>query len=530
MSTNKNGSVVQAALLLAVASLGSRIVGLIRERVLTTAFGAGDTFDAFVAAFRLPDLIFNLVVIGALSAAFIPLFTDKLVKHNGEKKPAFDFAVSLLNILLLVVAVFSIVYAILAPWIVPLITPGFTGEKLELTIRLARIMTWQPLLLTASFIFSGILNSFKRFLSYALAPILYNIGIIFGVLVLVPWIGILGLGWGVVVGAALHLAVQFPGVWQAGFRWWPAINWRDSDWRTVIKLVIPRMIGLGAEQMNLLLVTIVGSTLLAGSITVFYLANNIQFLPIGIFGLGFAQAAFPALSEYAARRDAESFKRTLTRSFRHILFFVIPLMVFFFLLRAQLVRVLFGDGAFDWEDTILTFETLSWLIVSVFAQATIPLLTRAFYARQDTRTPVIFSLSALVVNVVLALVLSRFFGVQGLAMAFSVAAILHFGLLLGALHWQLGGFDDREVLHSLWRIAVAAALAGVAVQVVKYPLAAIVDMTRFWGVFLQLAGAGIGGVLMYIGVCWFLNSEELVAVKKYLPRRFRALPVSTETL
>src|SRR5687767_3933853 len=171
-----NGSVVSAAVLLGVSSLGSRVVGLLRERALTTAFGAGDVFDAFVAAFRLPDLIFNVIVVGALSATFIPLFTEKLVTSKRAKNvEAFEFANSILNVVLLIVVVLSVVYVVLAEQLVPLITPGFTGEKLTMTIMLSRIMALQPILLAISFVFSGILNSFKRFVVYALAPILYNV-------------------------------------------------------------------------------------------------------------------------------------------------------------------------------------------------------------------------------------------------------------------------------------------------------------------------------------------------------------------
>ncbi|MEK7557108.1 MAG: lipid II flippase MurJ, partial [Patescibacteria group bacterium] len=197
--STKNGSVVGAALVLGASSLASALVGLVRQRVFTTTFGAGDTFDAFVAAFRIPDLVFNLVVVGALSATFIPLFTDKLVQGKEGKKRAFDFALAVLNAVLLIVAACMAAYALLADRIVPLITPGFTGEKLELTILLSRIMAWQPILLSISFVFSGILNSFKKFVMYALAPILYNVGIIFGVLALVPMMGVTGLGWGVVL-------------------------------------------------------------------------------------------------------------------------------------------------------------------------------------------------------------------------------------------------------------------------------------------------------------------------------------------
>ncbi|MBI1833726.1 MAG: murein biosynthesis integral membrane protein MurJ [Candidatus Andersenbacteria bacterium] len=515
-----NGSIVSAAFIIGVASLASAFVGLVRQRVFSTHFGAGDTFDAFIAAFRVPDLIFNLVVIGALSAAFIPMFTEKLVKKSGEEE-AYTFASAVLNILIIAVVVLAVVYAALAPWFVPLIAPGFEGEKLQLTIRLSQIMSVQPILLGASFVFSGILNSYKRFVAYALAPIFYNLGIIAGVIWLVPMMGINGLGWGVVLGAALHILVQFPAVLRVGFKWKPVLTSSNSDLKKLWKMMVPRVFGLAAQQINLLVVTILGSGLLVGSIAVFNLANNIYNLPITIFGIAFSQAAFPTLAEYAATKRHSEFRGTLTRTFRYILFFAIPLSALFYLFRAQIVRVLFGDGAFDWEDTVMTFETLGFLVISIFAQATIPLLTRAFYAKQDTKTPVIISIISIVANVALALWLAPRMGVQGLALAFSIGAIIQLLLLLGILHRQLEGFDDVKVLASLMKIVVASIAGAIAAQLLKYPIASFVDMQRFWGVLTQLIGAVFGGLLVYLVICWLVGSPELEALKRYLPRRFK---------
>lgn len=525
-----NGKLIPAALVLGAASLISRLVGLVRERVLTTTFGAGDVFDAFVAAFRIPDLIFNLIVLGALSAAFIPLFTEKLVKGRQGEREALSFALAVLNMMVLVVGLLAIVHLLLADRIVPLLAPGFTGEKLELTIMLSRVMALQPILLAISFVWSGILNSYKRFVAYALAPILYNLGIIFGVIWLVPYLGVAGIAWGVSLGAGLHMLIQLPSVLALGFRWRPEFPWQSRDLKKLLKMMLPRVIGLAATQVNLLVVTIIGSSLVAGSIAVFHLANNLQHLPIGIFGIAFAQAAFPTLAEQVARGKRVAFVNTLTGSFRYIMFFVIPISLFFYLLRAQIVRVLFGDGAFDWQDTILTFETFGWLVMSIFAQATIPLLARAFYVRHDTRTPVVISLLSMVVNVGLALWLAPLMGVQGLALAFSAAAILNLVLLLGVLHWQLKGFDDRTVLISLSKIVVAAIMGGVVLQVLKYPMAAVVDMQRFWGVFVQLVVTFTGGTLVYLLVAWLLKSDELGALRRYVPKKpVVELPAGTET-
>jgi putative peptidoglycan lipid II flippase len=515
-----NGTVIPAALILGVASLLSRLVGLLRERVLTSTFGAGDIFDSFVAAFRLPDLFFNLIVIGALSAAFIPLFTDKLVRSKDGKRQAFDFSLTILNVMLVVMGVISLLYVIFAPEIMRLLTPGFGHDKMQMTIMLSRIMALQPLLLTVSFVFSGVLNSFKRFVAYALAPIVYNVGIIIGVVWLYPRIGIAGLGWGVVLGALLHALVQLPSVLKVGLRWKPVFQPRSTDVRALWRMILPRIFGLAVQQINLVVVTILGSGLLAGSISVFYLANNVQYLPIGIFGLAFAQAAFPTLAEQYSRRNYAEYRHTLSRTFRYILFFVIPISMMLYLLRAQVIRVLYGNGAFDWQDTIATYQTLSYFIMSIFAQATVPLLTRAFYVQQDTKTPVVISIISIVVNIILAYWLSPRYGVSGLAIAFSVSAIVNLVLLLGVLHWKLEGFDDRRVIGSLIRIVAATLLAGITLQFLKGPVAALVDMQRFWGVFTQMAVTSVAGLLVYIGACYLFRAPELKMITRYIPHRF----------
>lgn len=520
-SRNGNGSFVSAAFILGVSSLLSRLVGLFQQRVFTTTYGAGDVYDAYLAAFRIPDVIFNLVTIGALSAAFIPLFTEKLFQKDRGEDDAFAFASSILNILVVAVAGFSLVYAVFAPSIVPLITPGFHAEKLAMTIMLSRIMALQPILLTASFVVSGVLNSYKRFFAYGMAPILYNVGIIIGVMYFAPWWGIAGLGWGVVLGAVLHIGVQLPSFLAVGFRWQPILVSTKPDLQKVWRMMVPRIFGLAGEQVKLLVATVLGSGLLAGSISAFTLANNLQYVPIGIFGLAFAQAVFPTLAEYEARGQQTEFRNTLTKAFRYILFLVIPVSVFFFLLRAQIVRVLFGHGAFDWQDTIMTFETFGALTVSIFAQATVPLLTRAFYVKQDTKTPVIISILSIALNIGLALWLSQTMGVKGLAIAFSASAIFNLLLLLGTLHWRLHGFNDRDVLLSVARISAATLLGGVVLQFLKTPVALVVNMQKFWGIATQLGVTFVAGSFVYFVACYLMRSPELAVIRKYLPRKFK---------
>ncbi|MCE9642765.1 MAG: murein biosynthesis integral membrane protein MurJ [Candidatus Andersenbacteria bacterium] len=525
---SSNGMIVSAALLLGVSSLLSRIVGLVRDRVFTSTFGAGDTFDSFVVAFRIPDLIFNLVVIGALSAAFIPLFTEKMVAGKKGEEDAHRFALSILHLMGIGIGLFSVCFALFAPQIIPLIAPGFAGDKLAMTVMLSRIMALQPILLCVSFVFSGILNSYKKFFAYALAPILYNLGIIAGAVYFVPYLGVAGLGWGVVLGALLHAGVQLPSVLKVGFKWQPVLISSSKDLLQIWKMMLPRVFGLAAQQANLFIVTIIGSGLLSGSISAFHLANNVQYIPIGIFGIAFAQAAFPTLAEQFARKKRADFRHTITKSFRYIMFFVVPTSALFYLLRAQIIRVLFGHGAFNWADTTATYETFGFLVVSIFAQATIPLLTRAFYAQQNTRVPVLISLGSIAINSIIAFPFAHMYGVQGLAIAFSVSTIIQLAVLLGILHVHLDGFDDKKVLLSIGKMVVATIVAAITTQLLKTPIANMVDMQRFWGILTQLIGAFAGGILVYIIICILLRSEELEIIKRYIPRKLK-LPKGTDT-
>ena len=306
-------SITVAAALVALSSLASRLLGVVRDRILAGEFGAGTTLDIYYAAFRIPDLVYNLIVLGALSAGFIPIFTSlikdyKCVKAkdcNGQENnnEAWSLANNILNILLFGLVVLSLIGIIFAPALTRLIAPGFSADEQALTAALTRVMFMSPLFLGISGIIGGILQSFKRFLVYSLAPVLYNIGIIIGAIYFVPIWGIYGLAWGVILGAFLHMAIQLPTVYQLGFRYSLRINWRDADTWKMGRMMVPRTLSLAVSQINLVVITVLASNLSAGSLTVFNLANNLQSFPIGIFGVSFAIAAFPSLAEAAFNKE-----------------------------------------------------------------------------------------------------------------------------------------------------------------------------------------------------------------------------------
>jgi putative peptidoglycan lipid II flippase len=505
-----------AALLIAVAGVMSRFLGFIRDRILASHFGAGDVLDAYYTAFRIPDLIYSLLVLGALSAAFVPVFTELIAQQ--KKQAAWQLTSGVLHLILLFLGVLVLLGIIFASSLTHVLAPGFSEEKQALVTTLTRIMLFSPLLLTVSAVFSGVLISFKQFAAYSFAPVFYNVGIIIGALFLTPYFGPLGLAWGVLLGAFLHMLVQYPAFARSGFRYhfflWSA--WKDTAVKQVLKLMIPRSLGVGVSQISLLVMTIFASTLISGSLAAFTFANNIQSVPLGLFGIAFSLAAFPTLAFFAAEKKDKDFFSMLIQTAQRILFFVIPLSIFMIIFRAQFVRVILGTGHFDWQDTILTFEVLKFLAISLFAQSLIPLFARAFFALQNTKTPLYIALISEVLHIALIPLLLPHYKVEGLAIAFSVGSILNFSLLYFFLRRRLSFWDDRAVFWPTFKIVAAALLAGLVAQLSKSVFALTTnELDTFIEVFLQLSlGLTIGGSV-FILLCYWFGVEELQLVKRF---------------
>lgn len=531
-------SITVAATLIAFFSLTSRFLGIIRDRILASQFGAGTTLDIYYAAFRIPDLIYNLIILGALSAGFIPIFTHliKDFKSDGEhktifspkNKEAWDLVNNVINILSVFLLVLSVIGIIFAPILVHLITPGFGAEEQKMTAILTRIMFLSPLFLGISGILGGVLQSFKRFLVYSLAPVFYNIGIIIGALYFVKIIGLNGLAWGVVLGAFLHMAIQIPLVYSLGFRYKFKINWKDVSTRLIGKMMVPRTLSLAISQINLIIITVIASDLASGSLSVFNFANNLQSFPIGIFGISYAIAAFPALAEHAFNRH--KLASTFSQAMRQILFFIIPATVLMITLRAQIIRVVLGAGNFDWQDTILTMNTLGFFALSLFAQATIPLLTRVFYARHNSATPFYLGLFTIAINIALSFWFSKSMGVAGLALAFSIANIVNLILLWAWLYFKVGSLDLVNILIASGKFIIASLAAGMATQITKVLVWPYINMTKTSGVFTQLFLASIAGLLVYLLFCYLFRSEELSGFVSSVSRRlpFKKLKIEDQ--
>lgn len=497
-------------MILGVASLLSRVLGLLRDRLLTSHFNVGPVLDSYFHAFKLPDFLFNILVLGVLSASFVPVIIAAAQKKGDQEVNR--IASTVLNVLLLTLSVFALICFFFAPEIVYLL--AWKDSAADQTMI---VMFMQPMLIAVIFfaisnILAGLLHAKKQFFIYALAPLLYNIGIIFGIVVLVPIFGNVGLGYGVLLGAMLHAGVQIPAALKSGFRYRPILDLRNTSVRAIFKQAPSRALALGMTQLNIIILFGIAASLGDDARSIFQLADNLQHFPINIFGVSLALAAFPVFSEAFASNNVGKFKKAFSENFRRIIFFLIPISVTTILLRAQIVRVVYGAGAFDWPATIAVAQLLGIFALSLTAQALIPLLARSYFAKQDTRTPVLITILCVVVNAVLAWLLAPIWGVYGIGVAYSASAVLQMVLLLWGLRLRYGNLDDKHVLISTGKILVASVGMGLVIQGLKYTVEPFVNMDTFIGVATQGAVAMIGGAYVYIEIARRFHFDEALHI------------------
>lgn len=532
-------SITSAAFLVGLSTVASGVLGLIRDRLLAGRFGAGSDLDVYFAAFRIPDFIYWILIVGGVTAVFLPVFSEYFKKNQEE---AWRFTNNVLNCFLVLLIIVCGILIIVAPWIINLITPGFSPEEKQIAVSLTRIMFLSPILFGLSNVFTDILQYFNRFLVYSVAPILYNLGIIFGILYLYPVFGLRGLAYGVILGAALYWLLQVPAAVASGYRYKFVIDLKHKGLLKVFKLAIPQTIGATAYQINLIIITAIASTLVAGSIAIFNFSNNIQSFPATLFGTSFAIAAFPALSQAWAEESKEKFLHHLSSTFRQILFLIIPVSFLMFIFRAQIIRLILGTGKFGWQDTRLTAASLGIFSLGIFASAFIPFLARAFYSFQNTKTPVIISLFSMFLNIGLCFLFVSLLtspnifheltirilklqgidniSVIGLPLALSISAIFQFSLLLIYLKRKLSDIKLREICVSLEKIILASFLMAVASYFTLRLVDHFIEINTFLTLLLQTAAALLVGGLVFLGVIVILKAPELETIKTSLLNRF----------
>lgn len=452
-------SLARAGLIVSAAFLVSRVLGWVRLLVIGNAFAAPE-LDAFFAAFRLPDLIFQLVAAGALSSAVIPIVAGLLA--TDEQARAWRLVSTVANLMLTALAVLAAIIALLAPAIVPAITPGFDAEQSARTIELTRIMVLSPILLALGSLATSVLNAHGRFAAAAVAPIVYNLAIIGGALVLAPSMGVAGLAVGVVAGSALHLLVQLPALRAVGFRYLRRIELGDPDARQALVLMAPRALGLGVTQITFVVTTSLASELGSGAITAFNIAFTLLQIPIGVIGVPLGVVVLPSLSREVAVGRTDEFVGLVSRALRLLLVVMLPIAGLAAVLRVEIVTLLFGFGRFDRELIELTAITLLAFVVGLAAHALIAVLARAFYARQDTRTPVAAAILAVVVNTTLAIALVGPLRLPGLALAIAIGAWSEALVLTLLLKRSVPELAVRPILSTAARVLVATGLATLA--------------------------------------------------------------------
>ena len=514
--------VLRASMVMTVAAVASRVLGWVRLLVIGAQFGASNELDAYLAAFRIPDAIFQLVVAGALSAALIPVYAS--YRARGEDDEGWQLASSVINLVVLALAGLSALMALAAPWLVPIIAPGFDAETTALTVRLTQIMLLSPVFIGLGAVVSGLLQTHGTFGPTSIAPLVYNLAIIVAAVFLAPVWGIEALAVGVVVGGIGHLVVQLPALRRLNPPWRPRIDLRHAGVRRVSILMGPRLLGLAAGQINLIVSTALASGLVAGSVTAFTYAFQLSQLPVGIIGVSIAVALFPTLSRDAALGRASEIRRQVNSSVRVLVFVAAPLAAMMIVLREPLASVFFEYGLFSAESAQRTASALAWFAIGVPAHVVVHVLTRAFYAMQDTRTPVAWAVVAVIVNVVLMLVLVEPMGVEGLALAISISATVEVIGLLIALRVRLGGLDGRLLMTSFGRSAVATVVASVVMLAIYLALtAAMPDLAeRSLGRLVTLLVPAGLGAFAYLGTALILRAPELAVLRRLWRRRVPA--------
>jgi len=503
----------------------SFILGLIKTWLLIRFFfNVPNLLDAFYAATIVPDAIFQLIVTGSLSAAFIPVFSKSLSRDSTQ---AWKMASTLLNFVLIFLTIISAFIFIFATQFSHLVSPGFTQSQTTIQSNLLRLMLFSQVFFAISGFLTASLQTHRHFLLPALAPLFYNLAIIGGILFLSPSLGIFGPAIGMIIGSFLHLLIQLPLAFRLGFRFSWSLDFRLPEIKEIARLFPPRIFTLAIDQVEQFSATIISSFLVSGSLTLFNLARTLSFLPVTLFGVSLGQASLPALSGYSNNLKYSKFRKSLTESLLQIAFLVVPMSVLFIVLRVQLVRLAFGAPTLPWRATIITGQTLAILAISAIFSAAIQLVVRSFYALHDTRIPLYTGAVAALINAILSYLLGLYFGlgIIGIAISWSFVAILEC-LVLTLLIFRRLHFQVLHLAPPLSKILIAGLSTAFSLWLPLRLLDQYVfDTTRTLPLFLLTAISGFIGFMVYLAMCYLFHVEEfytfLSLFKRFRPKILR---------
>ncbi|NQV88211.1 MAG: murein biosynthesis integral membrane protein MurJ [Parcubacteria group bacterium] len=518
----------EAAYLLGFFTLLSQVLALVRDRLLASSFGAGHDLDIYYAAFRIPDFIFVLVASIVSVSVLIPFLVEKLDKDEGEAKKFID---NIFSAFFLTITGVSIVVYFFVPALIDFFFPSFAefqtrGELIFLT----RVLLFSPIFLGLSNFFGSITQIYNRFFIYALSPVIYNFGIIIGIIFLRPFFGIYGLAYGVVLGAFFHLAIQIPFVWSRGLLPKFTFHFDPQSIKAIILVSLPRTLAVSANEIAEFVLISFASFMSVGSISVFNFSWNLQSVPLGIIGVSYSLAAFPTLTRHLAQGNKIKYVEQMVVSARHIIFLCMPITALFVVLRAQIVRVILGSGNFNWHDTRLTAAALAIFALSLIPQSLVLLFARAYYAGGNTKKPLLINVLSSILIVVSGFALIRFFDysstfrffIESLFKVDSVpgTSILmlplaySFGVSVNALiHWLAFHFDfpnfSRQISRTAFQIFSASVIMGFTAYQALNIFDKIFDINTFVGIFLQGFLSGIIAIIVGVIILKLLKSREL---------------------
>src|SRR3989344_521767 len=512
----KQSSILSAAFIIMVTYGLAHLLGLVKSRLLISYFFGGNAalLDVYYAAMIIPETIFQLLVMGALSAAFIPIFSKYLSKNEHQ---AWTMASITLNVVLVAFVGTSILIFILARPLAQLVAPGFSLTQISIMANLLRVMLMAQIFFCISGFLTGMIQSHERFLIPAIAPLAYNLGIILGIVFLSKTLGIYAPAVGMVLGAALHMLIQLPAALSLGFRPSLSFNVRYPGVWEVARLMPPRALAMGIDQIEQFVAIMLSSLLAAGSLSLFNVARLLYAVPTLLFGATIGQAALPSLSAYVAIQDWESFRKTLTNACLQVVFLALPVCVLFIILRIPIVRLVFGAKTFPWEATLLTGKTMAILMISAVFYAVTQLVIRAFYAMHDTKTPLIIGLVGAVFNVLFSILAVKLWGwgILGIALAISLTAIGEMVILTTILVFKI--FPDKKIPIEAWlslgKMAIIGIITGFGLWLPMRLLDQyIFDTTRTLPLlFLSIITSGIG-MTLYLTLSWLFKISQLSAV------------------
>lgn len=516
---SKQTNIFSAAFFIILTTVFSQILGFVKYRLLVAVFGASADLGVFLASFRIPDFIFQVLIAGAMSSAFIPIFSEYL--GAKDEKKSFGFASSVITLSLVAFCSVATIIAIFSYPLSSLIAPGFSDAELTLMANLSRIILLSQVFFVLGLIVTSMLQSFQHFLIPGIASSFYNLGIIVGILVLSPFLGIYGACFGVLVGSFFFLMVQLPFLRRVGFSF--SLSFKiDQSVKHLIHLMIPRSLMLFASQIAAVANVFFASFISARSLVIFDLAQSLMAAPVFLFGQSIATASFPSLSFHFKNRD--QFLSIFLSSFYQILYLTLPISTLLIVLRIPIVRLFYGSGRFDWQATVDTGRTLAYFSVSIAAQGLIFLLSRAFYAHKDTKTPFYVTLISVAFHISISylFILVYKFPIYALALAFSFGNILSLILLFLFLDARLH-FPKFEMLRSVSKIVIAAFIMGVSLYVpIKLLDQLVFDTTRTINLLMLTGIASFIGFSSYVFFTWLLNISEayyIISVGRSIVRK-----------